>query len=134
MESTISICREYSVSSRGPFHRTSTPKSRPASRTPACTDMKNRCDVALGTTPMSFLVRFWQDPVSRKASNNTIASLDLDCMTKAQYTLRAQSDHECSLVQESACHITGAHDTNRIEVIRHTPCSCFTTNSTGIAR
>src|SRR5260370_24331432 len=95
MESTISICREYSVSSRGPFHKTSTPKSRPASLTPACTDMKNRCEVALGTTPMSFLVRFWQEGTRTRANNSATPSLDLDlnCLTKAQYTLGMQAKH-----------------------------------------
>src|SRR5258708_37874380 len=87
MESTISIWREYSVSSRGPFHRTSTPKSRSASRTPACTDMKNKCEVALGTTPMSFLVRFCQELASTRANSSATASHDLDCIANAQDTL-----------------------------------------------
>src|SRR6202162_510353 len=64
------------------------PKSRSAARTPACTDTKNRCEVALGTTAISFLVRCWQDASERAANSSTIRSSGLDDRTKAQYTSR----------------------------------------------
>src|SRR5207302_3117758 len=71
----------------GPFHRTSTLKSRSAARTPACTDIKKRCDVALGTTPISFLVRCWQEPSVRSARHSTSKDRRLGNMAQAQYTL-----------------------------------------------
>jgi len=49
--------------------------------------MKNKCEVALGTTPMSFLVRFWQEVANARANKSAMTNFDLDCMTNAQYTL-----------------------------------------------
>src|SRR5690242_4783982 len=98
MESTISICRENSVSSRGPFQRTSTPKSCSAARTPACTDMKNRCDVALGTTPINFLVRLWQDARTKRDSTSREVKIR-DRITEAQYSGLRTLDFCCNLIR-----------------------------------
>src|ERR1035438_2917314 len=57
-------------------------------------DMKNKCEVALGTTPMSFLVRFWQDDKTRAMSSRTTRTRNLDCMAQAQYTLRMKTNQQ----------------------------------------
>src|ERR1700676_1717238 len=77
----------------------STPKSRAASRAPAWIDMKNKWEVALGTTPMSLLVRFWQqDNAATAMSSRRIRRGRLDCMAQAQYTLRMKTNQQWLIV------------------------------------
>src|SRR5271170_1152456 len=56
--------------------------------------MKNKCDVAFGTTPMSFLVRWWHPPRANRVTVRKMPSFDLERMTQAQYTLRMKTNHQ----------------------------------------
>ena len=56
--------------------------------------MKNRCEVAFGTTPISLWVRLWQAGELSKTAAKRTASRNLACMAQAQYTLEIMTNHQ----------------------------------------
>src|ERR1035441_4498257 len=75
IESTICICRSYSVSAGGPFQIMSTPNFCPAAAAPECTVSQKMCEVALGITAIRLFLLELQAPVSSTIAASAAASL-----------------------------------------------------------